>query len=213
MVQETTIAARADLNMLSPVLRRLLATIPGEISEREGLGLAWLAAQVPPGRCIVEIGAYRGRSACHLAEGARWAAGAAPPALVFSVDLWQEAPWEQYADPANRQAFDDAIMAFALDECVVALQGQSAIIGPGWSGPPVGLLFLDGDHTFEAVAADYRAWQIHIASGGFLALHDAVDPDWGVRRAIEEIILPTGLWEPGPFISGDLAVLVRRVDP
>lgn len=205
--------AAVNLDMLSLTLRRILATIPGEISEREGLGLAWLAAQVEGGTSIVEIGSYMGRSTCYLAEGALRSEFEEDDVVpVHAVDLWEEAPWPQYADPLNRQAFREAISALRLDQIVVAKPGDSLAIAGAWTGAPIGLLFVDGNHYFDPVVADYQAWQRHIAPGGILALHDAADPHWGVRQAIDEVILPTGLWEPGPFITGDLATLVRRAD-
>jgi predicted O-methyltransferase YrrM len=208
MVQE----AAVDLALLSPVLCRMLATIPGEISEREGLGLAWLASRVPAGQCIVEIGSYRGRSTCYLAEGALHS-GRDEAVQVFAIDLWGEAPWPQYADPANYEAFCRAICALRLRDVVTSMLADSCAVGAAWAGPPIGLLFVDADHTFEAVIGDYHAWERHISPGGLLALHDAADPQWGVRRAIDDVIMPTGLWDPGPFITGDLATMVRRADP
>lgn len=206
MVQE----AAVDLALLSPVLRRMLATIPGEISEREGLGLAWLASRVPAGLCIVEIGSYMGRSTCYLAEGALHSGSGVQ---IFAVDLWGEAPWPQYSDPTNYQAFCRAVSALRLRDMVTAMPADSSPAAAAWAGPSIGLLFVDANHTFEGVGNDYRAWQRHIAPGGLLALHDAADPQWGVGRAIDEVIMPSGLWEPGPFITGDLATMVRRADP
>ena len=42
----------------------------------------------------------------------------------------------------------------------------------GWS-QPVAAVFLDGDHTLEAVEADVAAWLPQPGPGGFLLLHDA----------------------------------------
>jgi len=38
---------------------------------------------------------------------------------------------------------------------------------------PVELLFIDGDHSFEGISADWNAWSDLIALGGKVALHDS----------------------------------------
>lgn len=42
---------------------------------------------------------------------------------------------------------------------------------------PIALVFIDGDHRYEAVRADVDAWLPHVRSGGMLALHDSRVPD------------------------------------
>lgn len=39
--------------------------------------------------------------------------------------------------------------------------------------PPPDLVFIDADHTYEAVTADWRAWSSLIAPGGIVCLHDS----------------------------------------
>jgi len=42
----------------------------------------------------------------------------------------------------------------------------------GWS-TPIDFLFIDGDHSWQAVARDWADWTPHIAPGGIVALHDS----------------------------------------
>jgi predicted O-methyltransferase YrrM len=37
----------------------------------------------------------------------------------------------------------------------------------------VEFIFIDGDHTYEAVRADWEAWSSLVAPGGIVALHDS----------------------------------------
>lgn len=49
------------------------------------------------------------------------------------------------------------------------------------------VVFLDGDHGYEAVSADIRAWWPKIAPGGWLGGHDyRTDMDVGVVEAVED---------------------------
>jgi hypothetical protein len=41
------------------------------------------------------------------------------------------------------------------------------------SNPPVNFLFVDGDHSYEGIQADWLAWSDAIAPGGIVALHDS----------------------------------------
>ena len=38
---------------------------------------------------------------------------------------------------------------------------------------PIDFLFIDGDHSWEGLERDWRAWTPHIVPGGFVALHDS----------------------------------------
>lgn len=38
---------------------------------------------------------------------------------------------------------------------------------------PIDMLFIDGDHTYEAVKQDYEQWLSHVRTGGFILFHDS----------------------------------------
>src|SRR5262249_52045312 len=42
----------------------------------------------------------------------------------------------------------------------------------GWS-VPIDFLFIDGDHSWDAIARDWADWTPHVAPGGLVALHDS----------------------------------------
>lgn len=56
---------------------------------------------------------------------------------------------------------------------------------------PVGLLFVDAVHEYDAVMADVAAWAPHLARGAVIAFHDWTDdpahPYAGVKRAVDEL--------------------------
>ena len=41
------------------------------------------------------------------------------------------------------------------------------------SHAPVDFVFIDGDHTYQAVRDDWEAWSPLVESGGFISLHDS----------------------------------------
>lgn len=60
---------------------------------------------------------------------------------------------------------------------------------------PIDFLFIDGDHTFDGLQADWRSWAPLMSKGGIIALHDSRSTperpisDAGSVRFTEEYIL------------------------
>jgi len=61
----------------------------------------------------------------------------------------------------------------------------SEVVCPGWS-KPVGLLFLDGDHRYDAVRRDLDCWLEHLTPDAAVALDDSTDPELGPIRLVAE---------------------------
>jgi predicted O-methyltransferase YrrM len=57
---------------------------------------------------------------------------------------------------------------------------------------PLDVLFIDGDHSYEGVRADFEDYAPLVRAGGIVALHD-VNPDFRTRHDVET-----------PSISGDV---------
>lgn len=49
--------------------------------------------------------------------------------------------------------------------------------------PPVDFVFIDGDHTYQVLQADWQGWSPLVAPGGIVALHDSVS---SATRSIED---------------------------
>lgn len=150
-----------------------LDELEGFLWRREGARLARLASQVPDGQCIVEIGSNRGKSACFLARGSKAGNGV----KVHCVDLWTLGGQQEYQhlgfDAEETLAtFHRQIGQAKVKSMIVEHQGDSVAVAGDWSGPPIGLLFVDGDHRYEAVKADVEAWMPHLAQDAWVCFHD-----------------------------------------
>ena len=144
--------------------------IPADLAD----ALAALAAKVPAAQSIVEIGSYRGKSTAFLAWGAKQGNGAA----VIAVDPWDLQPdpgKHGYNDPGVRADFERQLKACRLWSRVRPVRAYSADAAAAYDGPPVGLLYVDGDH--EHPQSDLDAWAPHLAADAVVALDD-----WGTRR-------------------------------
>jgi len=158
---------------LDPAWQAALDTVlgvEGWLAREEAALLMDLAAAVPARQAVVELGNYRGRSTVALALGVREGAGA----QVWSVD-----PHLEFTGPRGGrfgradQAHLYANLARTGVGAWVSVVGlDSRRVAATWDGPRVGLLFVDGDHRYEAVRADFEAWRPHLAPGARIAFDD-----------------------------------------
>jgi len=62
-------------------------------------------------------------------------------------------------------------------------QEVNSILGP--HAPTLDLLFLDGDHSYEGVKADWNDYRGFVRPGGLVAFHDIADSHYHRRRGCE----------------------------
>ena len=145
--------------------------ISTSLTVNEAAALADLAV----GRDVLEVGSAFGFSACVMAlAGARHVTAADPHTWLNS-----------------HEAMTANLAACGVADVVTVVRGTSpaALDGLG----PFGLVFIDGDHAAEAVAADVAAARAVLATGGTLAVHDYGETCCcpGVRQALD-ILFPGG---------------------
>jgi len=126
---------------------------------------------------VVELGVYRGRSACALGAACRDTG-----ATLFGYDIWGTVPSTQKS--GSEEMATKALALADLTDCVRILTGDSADAGRSWAYGRVAMVFIDASHTYEAASADIVAWSKHIPPGGILALHDVNCP--AVQKAIDD---------------------------
>jgi len=161
-----------------------------------------LAQAVAADHRIVELGAFKGRTTGWLALGAEEGNGA----VVTTVDPWELRPlssWPdgyfdlkvigEYGQRATYDAFREHMTRCGIDAKgrgaaqVEIRKGYAATVGERWSSP-IGLLWHDAEHTAEAVAADLEVWAPHVVPGGWVVLHDAGNPNFGVVEGAAKVL-------------------------
>lgn len=184
--------------MIPASLLTRLPALQGHLTAAEGERLAQLARDVPLERAIVEIGSYKGKSACYLGVGSRSGHGAP----VFAIDLWELNDEEKYASPDVFQTWQRQIASFGLADLVTPLRIDASLLGRMWNRP-IGLLFIDGDHDYESVARDFQLWSPHLAPGAVLAFHDYAHPKVGadVKRLVAEHVATSNRFRGGEIID------------
>ena len=154
-----------------------------------------LAADAPPDAQVIEVGSWMGASTCFLAAGLR-----GPGARILAVDNFQglstcgeDAAW--YQRHFRRLGGESTLAIFRAN---AAALGFSARMEPVVSDSlaaarsladrrgKIDLVFIDGDHSHAACAADIAAWTPFVKPGGVIAFHDFGSRADGVTRAIFE---------------------------
>lgn len=151
------------------------------LTERERRELFLLAQELNDFQpVIVEVGSYLGGSSCFLAAGICSKNG-----MVYAVDTWQN----QGMSEGSRDTYQEFLTNTSpLSRWITPLRSLSTELAPHFD-QPISLVFIDGNHAYEAVSEDIRAWLPKLRDGGIIALHDY---SWaeGVQRAVRERILP-----------------------
>ena len=157
-------------------------SVEGWLKEDEAEELFRVAAAVRSG-CIVEVGSYRGRSTLALCAGSSIGSGIP----VYAIEPHEEAVGIRGGKfgPKDRAAFFRNFLKSGLVRYVRLLNTTSAVAAAGWN-KSVSLLFIDGDHRFPSVSADFAAWQPHLAEGAVVAFDD-VDVS-GPKRVTETLV-------------------------
>lgn len=160
-----------------------IANIDGWLDKAEARLLFELAGATRGG-CIVEVGAYRGRSTAALALGS--IAGEEVP--VFSIE-----PHESFVGPfggkfgsIDRGHFMRRMIELDLFHIVRLVNLSSEFLAGRWP-MPVELLWIDGDHRYDAVARDFVFWKEKLAPNATVVFDDASNPDTGPGRLVREI--------------------------
>jgi predicted O-methyltransferase YrrM len=155
-------------------------------TDQERVLLFRLASELPSNSTIVEIGSYLGASTCFLAAGCRNNNG-----HVYAVDTWQ--------NHAMSEGLKDTFEVFQENICsyqdLITPIRSFSVDAAQELAKPIHLFFVDGDHSYEGVVADLRAWLPKMEPNSWLLLHD-----WGwaegVKQAIKEIVEPIQVSKP-----------------
>jgi hypothetical protein len=136
----------------------------------------------------VEVGVLRGDYAECLSKG--W------NGKLYLVDAWKHL--ENYKDVSNgddithEANYQFVKQRFAGNPNVVIMRNLSIEAAARFHTGSLDWVYLDANHSYEAVKADLEAWYPKVRIGGIIAGHDYIDApnhvagNFGVRSAVRE---------------------------
>jgi MMP 1-O-methyltransferase len=188
------------------------ARVPGYLHAKEGFALTLLAMRGPGSGAIVEIGSFKGRSTCFLALGAKLGGREKVTAIDHFLGSPEHQSGQAFEDPAIVQAgstlpaFRANLAAAQLEDQVEVIAKPSAEAAGEWTRP-IRLLFIDGDHAYDATRRDFELFTPYLVPDGVVCFHDV--GSWpGVTQFFKEL-LEGGIWTQS-FTINSLAAVSRQ---
>lgn len=133
-------------------------------------------AQVPIGGQTAEIGVYRGRSLASVADIIR----------ERNLRVWAVDTFNEYVGDKDDiySGFMAACKRFEIQDRVTVVASESAVASSMLENHSLDLVFIDGDHSQDAVNADIGTWEPKVREDGRIAGHDYVS-EGGVKAAVD----------------------------
>ncbi len=136
---------------------------------------------------FVEIGAYKGRSACYMAERIRETAMDIQFEVVDTFmggdDVGHDDLWPAFAANFERAGL---LSRTTVHRCPSLDAARSFADGS------LDFIFIDADHSFEAAEQDLSVWWPKLRGGGLMAGHDYTNSP-SVRAAVDAFVAANGL--------------------
>jgi hypothetical protein len=137
---------------------------------------------------FVEVGAYKGRSACFMAE--RLAECGLHDVSFDVVDTF--AGDDQVGHGDLWPTFAANLESAGVLSRLTVHRRPSAEAATAFADQSLDFVFIDACHSYEAVSEDIRAWWPKMKPGGLMAGHDYTN--WpGVPQAVDEFVAREGL--------------------
>ena len=167
--------------------------LKGFMPQHEGIALTKWSEKFSSIGPIMEIGSYCGKSAIYLSKGA-----ILNDQLVYTIDhhfgseehqIKEEYFDSEIFDYKNQRVNTLPLLIKNINkiqvENIVPIVSNSVDIASKWDAK-LGMVFIDGGHSFKAANNDYVSWSTKIKKNGALVIHDIIEnPDEGGQAPFE----------------------------
>ena len=167
--------------------------LKGFMPQHEGIALTKWSEKFSSIGPIMEIGSYCGKSAIYLSKGA-----ILNDQLVYTIDhhfgseehqIKEEYFDSELFDYKNQRVNTLPLLIKNINKIqvknIVPIVSNSVDIASKWNAK-LGMVFIDGGHSFKAANNDYVSWSTKIKKNGALVIHDIFEnPDEGGQAPFE----------------------------
>jgi len=134
---------------------------------------------------VVEVGVAEGNNSQLMAS---WDC----VTKLWMVDNWATIEGQK-GDGSHNQDWHDWNYSEAMRKTtgmnVEAIISMSVNAATKFDDNSLIMVYLDADHSYEAVRADLAAWFPKVKTGGIIAGHDYLAEEYGVRKAVDEFCM------------------------
>ena len=138
-------------------------------------------------KAVAEVGVWLGESAYFLAQFF-------PEAHLYLVDPWK--PSSEYLEKGHAPSFlqkdynraHENVKRLLQDNPQVSILKKTSQEALSLVPNNLDLVFIDGDHSYQAVKQDILSWKKKVRPGGILAGHDYSPEFPGVVQAVDECL-------------------------
>jgi cephalosporin hydroxylase len=143
--------------------------------------------RAPNDAIFVEVGCWLGKSTAYCARRIH---DSGKSIRFYAVDTWEGSPNEPALMEAVAQAggsvfemFQSNMEEAGVIESITPVKMPSVAAAELFEDRTLNFVFIDADHTCDAVKADIAAWRPKIKSGGTLAGHD-----WNTYGSVQQAV-------------------------
>lgn len=112
---------------------------------------------------------------------------------LYCVDLWAQelslpgmSQWPQHEHDQNFEVCKYRLKGFSNVEL---LKGSSVKMSRHIPDKSLGFVYIDACHDYNSVRTDLNIWLPKVVRGGVVGLHDYLNTDYGVNKAVNDFCL------------------------
>ncbi len=156
-----------------------------------------IIARLAPNGTLVEVGTWKGATALKVLQFRRdvnvvmvdpWLSGLIDPGLI--VPAWLDSGSKMaLADQSEVEAIHNSVVEKTrqFGERARILRMESVEAAQQFAGGSLDMVFIDANHSLEAVRSDIAAWLGKVKPGGIIGGHDYNHPRYpGCKQAVLE---------------------------
>jgi len=125
-----------------------------------------------------EIGVWYGETFLYLLKNC-------PGLILYGVDIWVDKSFSPHHSDQKQNRMDVLEKAKSYWERALIIEKPSVEAAKDFQDGYLDFVFIDAEHSFEAVNADIEAWSPKVRAGGFITGHDYSHGWPGVKKAVD----------------------------
>lgn len=192
-----------------PRLKYLTEILKDTLMPRRAKRWNYVADLLDDPRSGAELGVKGGRFTAHILRAHK-------DLHLIVVDLWSARPeaashrdgetYDEWDFDTIRGEFDRRTAPYA--DRVTVMHMSTLDAAPKVDDGSLDFVFIDAEHSYEAVTEDIKAWEPKVKPGGWVMGHDYSDKFAGVKRAVQEQFAGNQI-----ILGADAVWAVRKSSP